>query len=208
MTPNLRFLQPALLSTLISVLLGPPALMVVMILFGAPLTTHFQHTLLAATHIAFLSVLPLTYVYGVDGQRWKEVISATLPLDEVFGATVGCLTGAWLGAVPIPLDWYVMREPHWSWPCSALLMFLPQGPRVAKVASDNRYWRVLRVCAREAGGWLCCQGKENGFRVTSLNHMAYFHGLHLSSGLKGIGNGQAEVVSRPPKESASLIWFG
>ena len=28
-----------------------------------------------------------------------------LPIDEVFGAALGTLIGAWLGAVPIPLDW-------------------------------------------------------------------------------------------------------
>ena len=34
-------------------------------------------------------------------------------MDEVFGGTVGCVVGAWLGAVPIPLDW----DREWqSWP--------------------------------------------------------------------------------------------
>ena len=28
-----------------------------------------------------------------------------LPFDAVWGATVGTALGAWLGAVPIPLDW-------------------------------------------------------------------------------------------------------
>ena len=78
-----------------------------MILFGAPLTTHLMHTLLAATHVALLAGMPLVYVHGVDAARWKAVVSAALPLDEVFGASVGCFVGAWLGAVPIPLDWYV-----------------------------------------------------------------------------------------------------
>jgi GPI ethanolamine phosphate transferase 2/3 subunit F len=35
------------------------------------------------------------------------------PIDEVFGGAVGCFLGAWLGAVPIPLDW----DREWQkWP--------------------------------------------------------------------------------------------
>ena len=36
---------------------------------------------------------------------WREILSAVLPFDAVWGGTVGCVVGAWLGAVPIPLDW-------------------------------------------------------------------------------------------------------
>ncbi|KAI9850514.1 MAG: Glycosylphosphatidylinositol (GPI) anchor assembly protein [Thelocarpon superellum] len=103
----------ALLSTLLSSVMGVPTLTVVMILFGAPLTTHLTHTILAACHFTLLAVLPLTYVLGVDGPRWRDAIAAMLPLDEVFGATLGCFVGAWLGAVPIPLDW----DREWQrWP--------------------------------------------------------------------------------------------
>jgi phosphatidylinositol glycan class F len=39
------------------------------------------------------------------------------PIDEVFGATVGTLIGAWVGAVPIPLDW----DREWQkWPVTIL----------------------------------------------------------------------------------------
>jgi phosphatidylinositol glycan class F len=34
-----------------------------------------------------------------------EIVSLLLPGDEVFGGLVGTCVGAWLGAVPIPLDW-------------------------------------------------------------------------------------------------------
>lgn len=57
--------------------------------------------------MVLLAVLPLFYVYGVDAKIWREITSASLPFDEVWGGTVGTLVGAWLGAVPIPLDWYV-----------------------------------------------------------------------------------------------------
>jgi len=36
---------------------------------------------------------------------WREILSASLPFDEVWGGCIGGILGAWLGAVPIPLDW-------------------------------------------------------------------------------------------------------
>ena len=44
---------------------------------------------------------------------WWEIGGAMLPFDGVWGATVGTVLGAWLGAVPIPLDW----DREWQkWP--------------------------------------------------------------------------------------------
>ena len=76
-----------------------------LVLFGAPITTHGWHTVLCAAHISLLGVLPLVYVHGVDGQTWREIVALLLPVDEVFGGMIGTVLGAWLGAVPIPLDW-------------------------------------------------------------------------------------------------------
>ncbi|KAL2037426.1 hypothetical protein N7G274_009911 [Stereocaulon virgatum] len=104
---------PALFSFLLSLSLSAPLLTVVLILFGAPLTTHFWHNLLCATHISLLGVLPLFYVHGVDGRMWREISGACLPFDEVWGGVVGSVVGAWLGAIPIPLDW----DREWQkWP--------------------------------------------------------------------------------------------
>ncbi|KAF2087927.1 PIG-F-domain-containing protein [Saccharata proteae CBS 121410] len=103
----------SILSLLLTTLLGIPLLTVLLILFGAPLTTHLPHTLLAAAHIAYLSGVPLVYTHGVDAPKWKELIALMVPADEVFGAAVGTLVGAWAGAVPIPLDW----DREWQkWP--------------------------------------------------------------------------------------------
>jgi GPI ethanolamine phosphate transferase 2/3 subunit F len=39
------------------------------------------------------------------------------PLDEPYGGLVGAVLGAWLGAVPIPLDW----DREWQkWPVTIL----------------------------------------------------------------------------------------
>lgn len=64
-----------------------------------------MHNLMCVTHMALLATMPLFYVYGVDPNMWHEICSASLPFDGVWGGTVGTLVGAWLGAIPIPLDW-------------------------------------------------------------------------------------------------------
>lgn len=97
--------QPALLSVFISLLLGTPVITIFMILLGAPLTTHLPHTTLASAHFSLLAIMPLIYICGIDRNIWEEIISLLRPLDEVFGATLGTFVGAWLGAIPIPLDW-------------------------------------------------------------------------------------------------------
>lgn len=80
-----------------------------MILFGAPLTTHLAQTYLCAAHMSLMAIFPLFYVYGLSRTAWKEIAGAMLPFDEVWGGTIGVSLGAWLGAIPIPLDWQVFR---------------------------------------------------------------------------------------------------
>ena len=100
--------QPASLATLSTLLLASPLVTIFLILFGAPLTTHFAHNILCGTHMALLMFQPLFYVYGVDAVMWREICSAFLPWDGVWGGTIGTMLGAWCGAVPIPLDWCVI----------------------------------------------------------------------------------------------------
>lgn len=78
-----------------------------MVLLGAPFTTHHAQTYLCACHMALLAGFPLFYVYGLFNPVWREISGALHPFDGVWGGTVGCGFGAWLGAIPIPLDWYV-----------------------------------------------------------------------------------------------------
>ncbi|KAJ4984552.1 GPI biosynthesis protein family Pig-F [Stagonosporopsis vannaccii] len=104
---------PAFLSLLLTALASTPLLTAILVLFGAPVTTHHSHTLLAGAHIAVLSTLPLVYVHGVSGETWREAVALLLPIDEVYGGLIGTVLGAWLGAVPIPLDW----DREWQkWP--------------------------------------------------------------------------------------------
>ncbi|RAO64587.1 uncharacterized protein BHQ10_000599 [Talaromyces amestolkiae] len=98
-------LTAAFIALTLTFLLGTPALSLLLILFGAPFTTHTAHTVLCAAHMALLTVTPLVYVHGVDGPVWKQIWAFARPADAVWGGALGACVGAWLGAVPIPLDW-------------------------------------------------------------------------------------------------------
>ncbi|KAJ9660722.1 Glycosylphosphatidylinositol (GPI) anchor assembly protein [Coniosporium apollinis] len=86
-----RTIVPAFLSLVLAVIAGAPLLFTTLVLFGAP----------------------FIYVHGVDSGRWREIVSLLHPMDEVYGAALGTLLGAWVGAIPIPLDW----DREWQkWP--------------------------------------------------------------------------------------------
>ncbi|PWY91323.1 hypothetical protein BO94DRAFT_533455, partial [Aspergillus sclerotioniger CBS 115572] len=101
----------SLLSLTLTTLLATPVLSILLILFGAPFTTHHVQTLLCAAHMAILSSTALIYVHGVDGPVWKEVWGCKRPGDAVWGALwvrpdrpwqaypITLLTGAYLGSV-------------------------------------------------------------------------------------------------------------
>ncbi|KAJ5143454.1 uncharacterized protein N7515_002241, partial [Penicillium bovifimosum] len=96
---------PAFLSLSLTFALATPVLTVLLVLFGAPLTTHNFETILCAAHMAVLSATALVYVHGVDRAVWNEVWGINRPADAVWGGALGTGLGAWFGAIPIPLDW-------------------------------------------------------------------------------------------------------
>lgn len=94
-----------------------PFFHVVMVLFGAPFLTHIAHTSLCALHLSILTLFPLFYAHGVDGNAWLAIAGFRAPFDASFGGLVGGVVGAWLGALPIPLDW----DREWQkWPVTIL----------------------------------------------------------------------------------------
>jgi phosphatidylinositol glycan class F len=89
----------------LSIVIAAPVISLVLILFGAPASDKLGLTFLCAAHMALLTAVPAFYVHGLDWTKAKEVVAMLRPIDEVHGGLVGTLVGAWLGAVPIPLDW-------------------------------------------------------------------------------------------------------
>ncbi|KAJ4022378.1 Glycosylphosphatidylinositol (GPI) anchor assembly protein [Fusarium irregulare] len=107
-----KAIPTAVISLLLALILTP-ALHILLVLFGAPFLTHIPHTLLCCAHIAVLAIYPVFYVRGSDPVPLQAVIGVSAPFDQTFGGFVGTVVGAWLGAVPIPLDW----DREWQkWP--------------------------------------------------------------------------------------------
>jgi len=110
--------QSSILSFLLTFTLAVPLLTTLLVLHGAPLTTHHLPTLLLATHLSLLTTPPLFYTHGVSASSWRALVSLNVSsLDEVVSAAAGALLGAWVGAVPIPLDW----DREWQkWPITVV----------------------------------------------------------------------------------------
>lgn len=109
--------QTAVISLLLALILTP-ALHILLVLFGAPFLTHVPHTFLCCAHIALLAIYPVFYVRGSDPVPLQAVVGVSAPFDQTFGGFLGTVVGAWLGSVPIPLDW----DREWQkWPVTIVV---------------------------------------------------------------------------------------
>lgn len=119
-----------------------PILHVLFILFGAPFLTHTSHTFLCCAHFAILAVFPIFYVRGVDAEALQAVLGVSAPLDSTFGGLLGAVVGAWLGAVPIPLDW----DREWQkWPVTIVAgtyLGYIVGSRVLGTVFYGKRWAI------------------------------------------------------------------
>ena len=133
--------QTAILSLMLAAM-ATPAAHAALVLFGAPLLDHVAHTALCAAHFALLGLFPTFYARGVDAQALVAVAGLAAPLDETLGGLVGAVLGAWLGAVPIPLDW----DRAWQrWPVTVVVGMYGGAALGAWAAGGLFYGRRLVV---------------------------------------------------------------
>ncbi|WVQ79352.1 hypothetical protein IAT38_001449 [Cryptococcus sp. DSM 104549] len=99
-------------------LAGVPVFYVVLTVMGAPLDSHYLQTILLSLHLSILTVWPVIHTLGIPSLQ-DDGIFARFRLTRLFCEfrtenpieralvypPVGALLGAWLGALPIPLDW-------------------------------------------------------------------------------------------------------
>ncbi|KAJ6565463.1 GPI biosynthesis protein family Pig-F-domain-containing protein [Mycena vulgaris] len=101
----------------------------VLILFGAPLASHFWETYLLALLLSVLTVFPPAYTLGsplftsdMTWMTWVRLFAEFTTRTPVERAmlypAVGTIVGCWLGAIPIALDW---DRPWQAWPLTPAL---------------------------------------------------------------------------------------
>lgn len=98
-----------------------PIVYITVILMGAPLTTHIAETVLFSSHLTVMAFFTAVNELGLKGKNWLALlpevqhedvaevaavrIQKSQPKKRLLGLVWGTLIGAYLGAVPIPLDW-------------------------------------------------------------------------------------------------------
>ncbi|KAK9388707.1 GPI biosynthesis protein family Pig-F-domain-containing protein [Lipomyces mesembrius] len=105
-----------ILGLVLSMLLTP-FIHLIYVLFGAPVTVSLAATFLLSAHTALLALFPILCTYPLDGVTWTNIVALKAPVTPAYTAALGTIAGAWLGAVPIPLDW----DREWqTWPVTVV----------------------------------------------------------------------------------------
>ena len=95
---------------------------VVMILMGAPLSSHITETALFAGHFSVLVLFPMLVFHRFETDAIFSVITAAngtsvILKNPILLSIVGAVLGTWVGVFPIPLDW----DRDWQqWPITLL----------------------------------------------------------------------------------------
>lgn len=94
----------------------------VIVLFGAPLLTHHEETLMLALTLTTLTLIPATCHLGIDNTLILFTGSQSLPsgilLDAITLNIKAVLLGTWCSAFVIPLDW---DRPWQAWPIPCIV---------------------------------------------------------------------------------------
>ncbi|SCV74250.1 BQ2448_6682 [Microbotryum intermedium] len=120
---GLETLMPAMITTLVLALV----IHVIAFTLGAPLIRSIPETFLLSLLVSILAFLPLAITFGQPHPKkperflWLRLFSLA-PQTHLEVAlllpALGALAGAWLGAVPIPLDW----DRAWQkWPTTCVV---------------------------------------------------------------------------------------
>ncbi|KAI8986483.1 GPI biosynthesis protein Pig-F [Pilobolus umbonatus] len=106
--------------SLLSVVVGTGVLHALTILFGAPLTEKISNTVLFSAYLSIITIMPCFEV--LTENVWLKVFIQHCPVStpEIYAYTqaICSLSGAWVGAIVLPLDW----DREWqAWPISCII---------------------------------------------------------------------------------------
>lgn len=93
-----------------------------LILFGAPVSSHLRETYVLAYHLSMIIVQPLLVCYKLKYEEFMtlfktEKIYRTIFSHPALSSAFFAIVGTWLGVIPIPLDW---DRPWQQWPITLL----------------------------------------------------------------------------------------
>lgn len=95
---------------------------IIIILMGAPLSSHLTETFLLANHLSMIIVNPVIILFKFNFSKLFTVLRI-LQFDDVkhnailFSVLVSVIS-TWCGVIPIPLDW---DRPWQNWPITLLI---------------------------------------------------------------------------------------
>ncbi|TDL13606.1 hypothetical protein BD410DRAFT_705070, partial [Rickenella mellea] len=130
---NVETIGQKLSDALVATLVSSALFYFVVILFGAPISSHFSESYLLSVFLAILVVFPVAYALHtpsfapdtaslVHRLAWTRLFAEIFPRTALERALVypacGALLGAWMGALPIALDW---ERPWQTWPLTPAL---------------------------------------------------------------------------------------
>ncbi|KAJ2823292.1 Glycosylphosphatidylinositol (GPI) anchor assembly protein [Coemansia erecta] len=105
------------LTALVATLAASLILALVFILFGAPATTHYSETLMAAVNVSLLAVTPAVLTLEPSFSMWRRALLSAEPksIPEKWAAGFFWCTmvTTWAAAYFIPMDW---ERPWQRWP--------------------------------------------------------------------------------------------
>ncbi|KAE9360161.1 hypothetical protein PR003_g373 [Phytophthora rubi] len=106
---------------IMGLLLGSAVFHVTVVLFGAPVVDLWMQTFLLAVLLSSCVTMPLALHLGGAPRKWLDLllelrVSNTQELYLVC-SSIGAMLGAYVGALPIPLDW---DQPWQQWPLTCV----------------------------------------------------------------------------------------
>lgn len=105
----------------VGLVLGALLFHVIVVLFGAPVVDLMRHTFLLAVLLSSCVTMPLALHFGCAPRQWLDLLldlrMRNLQEQYLVCSSIGSMIGAYVGALPIPLDW---DRPWQQWPLTCV----------------------------------------------------------------------------------------
>ncbi|KAL3663115.1 hypothetical protein V7S43_012055 [Phytophthora oleae] len=106
---------------ILGLVLGSVVFHVTVVLFGAPVVELWRQTLLLALLLSSCVTVPLALHLGASPREWLDLLLELSVSDSkklyIVCSSIGAMLGAYVGALPIPLDW---DRPWQQWPLTCV----------------------------------------------------------------------------------------